>query len=236
MLEKLDIDLKNYKGNSIKENIRCDHAYLGDHYLECGDLRNALKCYFLPETTALAPSTSSTCASVIKQFLQVIPRAGASGLRHHLQILRVQVRFVPEDAGQDEGQPALGHVPGSPLQDPVHPESQSVFLPLCEGPTCTRWAQPFNTTVAALQEELTEIILEGFINTSIDSHSKILYPRDVDQCSTTFEKSLLIIKEFQRWAKAMTLRAAALRNQIHAKSPPREGSQGELTRETASPV
>lgn len=44
-LEKLDSDLKNYKSNSIKESIRCGHDDLGDHYLNCGDLTNALKCY-----------------------------------------------------------------------------------------------------------------------------------------------------------------------------------------------
>ncbi|KAI4822755.1 hypothetical protein KUCAC02_008284 [Chaenocephalus aceratus] len=71
-------------------------------------------------------------------------------------------------------------------------------------------AQAFNTTVAALEDELTQLILEGLINARIDSHSKILYARD-------------------RRAKAMILRAAVLRNQIHVKSPPREGSQGELT-------
>jgi hypothetical protein len=44
-LEKLDTDLKNYKSNSIKESIRRGHDDLGDHYLDCGDLANALKCY-----------------------------------------------------------------------------------------------------------------------------------------------------------------------------------------------
>merc|ERR1719290_955658 len=44
-LEKLDTDLKNYKANSIKESIRRGHDDLGDHYLDCGDLSNALKCY-----------------------------------------------------------------------------------------------------------------------------------------------------------------------------------------------
>ena len=44
-LEKLDTDLKNYKSNSIKESIRRGHDDLGDHYLDCGDLSNALKCY-----------------------------------------------------------------------------------------------------------------------------------------------------------------------------------------------
>lgn len=44
-LEKLDTDLKNYRMNSIKESIRRGHDDLGDHYLSCGDLSNALKCY-----------------------------------------------------------------------------------------------------------------------------------------------------------------------------------------------
>ncbi|MEQ2179660.1 cop9 signalosome complex subunit [Goodea atripinnis] len=81
----------------------------------------------------------------------------------------------------------------------------------------TKMAQAFNTTVAALEDELTQLILEGLVNARIDSHSKILYARDVDQRSTTFEKSLHMGKEFQRRAKAMILRAAVLRNQIHVK-------------------
>lgn len=44
-LEKVDNDLKNYKSNSIKESIRRGHDDLGDHFLDCGDLGNALKCY-----------------------------------------------------------------------------------------------------------------------------------------------------------------------------------------------
>ncbi|RWS02940.1 COP9 signalosome complex subunit 1-like protein [Dinothrombium tinctorium] len=44
-LEKLDTDLKNYKSNSIKESIRRGHDDLGDHYLDMGDMSNALKCY-----------------------------------------------------------------------------------------------------------------------------------------------------------------------------------------------
>lgn len=49
---------------------------------------------------------------------------------------------------------------------------------------------------------------------------QILYARDVDQRSTTFEKSLQMGKEFQRRTKAMILRAAVLRNQIHVKVTP----------------
>jgi COP9 signalosome complex subunit 1 len=44
-LEKLDADLKNYKSNSIKESIRRGHDDLAEHYLDIGDLNNALKCF-----------------------------------------------------------------------------------------------------------------------------------------------------------------------------------------------
>jgi COP9 signalosome complex subunit 1 len=44
-LEKLDADLKNYKSNSIKESIRRGHDDLGDHYMDMGNLTDALKCY-----------------------------------------------------------------------------------------------------------------------------------------------------------------------------------------------
>ena len=97
-LEKLDNDLKNYKSNSIKvciffssilieiqlaiqESIRRGHDDLGDHFLDSGDLANALKCYRFdlpyagmmtvnlnlivgPETTALLVATWSQCASM----------------------------------------------------------------------------------------------------------------------------------------------------------------------------
>ena len=69
-LEKLDTDLKNYKANSIKESIRRGHDDLGDHYLDYGDLSNALKCY----SRARDYCTSSKhvihmCLNVIKVFV-----------------------------------------------------------------------------------------------------------------------------------------------------------------------
>ena len=58
----------------------------------------------------------------------------------------------------------------------------------------------------------------GIMSHSLPSSPcQILYARDVDQRSTTFEKSIHMGKEFQRRAKAMILRAAVLRNQIHVK-------------------
>lgn len=102
------------------------------------------------------------------------------------------------------GQPALGHVPGSPRQDPVHPDSQPSSHPGKLGGKgqagcrqvhlgaagswrhlCSQYFSPyvsadmhkmaaaFNTTVAALEDELTQLILEGLINARIDSHSKV---------------------------------------------------------------
>ena len=38
-LERLDADLKNYRHNVIKESIRRGYDALGDHHLDCGDLK-----------------------------------------------------------------------------------------------------------------------------------------------------------------------------------------------------
>lgn len=66
-LEKLDIDLKNYKSNSIKESIRRGHDDVGDHYLECGDLVNALKCYSRSrDYCTSAKHVVNMCLNVIK--------------------------------------------------------------------------------------------------------------------------------------------------------------------------
>ncbi|KAI4822756.1 hypothetical protein KUCAC02_008285 [Chaenocephalus aceratus] len=66
-LEKLDTDLKNYKGNSIKERIRRGHDDLGDHYLDCGDLSNALKCYSRArDYCTSAKHVINMCLNVIK--------------------------------------------------------------------------------------------------------------------------------------------------------------------------
>ena len=44
-LEKLDSDLKSAKSLSIKDCIRRGQEELADHFLDMGDLTNALKCY-----------------------------------------------------------------------------------------------------------------------------------------------------------------------------------------------
>uniref|UniRef100_A0A8D0VD68 G protein pathway suppressor 1 n=1 Tax=Sus scrofa TaxID=9823 RepID=A0A8D0VD68_PIG len=311
-LEKLDTDLKNYKGNSIKESIRRGHDDLGDHYLDCGDLSNALKCYSRArDYCTSAKHVINMCLNVIKrgerdtQTQAILTKlkcaAGLAELaaRKYKQAAKCFLLAAfdhcdfpellsPSNVAVYGGLCALATFDRQELQRNVissssfklflelEPQVRDIIFKFYESKYASclkmldemkdnllldmylaphvrtlytqirnraliqyfspyvsadmrKMATAFNTTVAALEDELTQLILEGLINARIDSHSKILYARDVDQRSTTFEKSLLMGKEFQRRVKAMILRAAVLRNQIHVKSPPREGSQGELT-------
>uniref|UniRef100_A0A4X1U6P4 G protein pathway suppressor 1 n=1 Tax=Sus scrofa TaxID=9823 RepID=A0A4X1U6P4_PIG len=312
-LEKLDTDLKNYKGNSIKESIRRGHDDLGDHYLDCGDLSNALKCYSRArDYCTSAKHVINMCLNVIKQrgerdtqtqaiLTKLKCAAGLAELaaRKYKQAAKCFLLAAfdhcdfpellsPSNVAVYGGLCALATFDRQELQRNVissssfklflelEPQVRDIIFKFYESKYASclkmldemkdnllldmylaphvrtlytqirnraliqyfspyvsadmrKMATAFNTTVAALEDELTQLILEGLINARIDSHSKILYARDVDQRSTTFEKSLLMGKEFQRRVKAMILRAAVLRNQIHVKSPPREGSQGELT-------
>uniref|UniRef100_A0A3Q3IJK8 PCI domain-containing protein n=1 Tax=Monopterus albus TaxID=43700 RepID=A0A3Q3IJK8_MONAL len=316
-LEKLDTDLKNYKGNSIKESIRRGHDDLGDHYLDCGDLSNALKCYSRArDYCTSAKHVINMCLNVIKVsvYLQnwshvlsyvnkaestpeIAEQRGERDSQNQAVLTKLKCAAGLAELASRKYKPAAKCFLQASFDHCDCPEviclssstfiSFKLFLELepqirdiifkfyeSKYASClklldemkdnllldmylaphvrtlysqirnraliqyfspyvsadmTKMAQAFNTTVAALEDELTQLILEGLINARIDSHSKILYARDVDQRSTTFEKSLHMGKEFQRRAKAMILRAAVLRNQIHVKSPPREGSQGELT-------
>lgn len=141
-LEKLDTDLKNYKGNSIKESIRRGHDDLGDHYLDCGDLSNALKCY------SRARDYCTSAKHVINMCLNVIKvgwRAGGVGARregHPLStrtpagqclpaelVARAELRQQGRvDPGDRRGRPAPGggrgsrrrcRPPASPLWPPL---------------------------------------------------------------------------------------------------------------------
>lgn len=49
------------------------------------------------------------------------------------------------------------------------------------------------------------------------SPTQILYAKDIDQRSTTFEKSLQVGKMYQRRTRLLILRAAMLKNQIHVR-------------------
>jgi hypothetical protein len=89
-LEKLDTDLKNYKANSIKESIRRGHDDLGDHYLDYGDMSNALKCY------SRARDYCTSSKHVIHMCLNVIKVVFLSTLssNSHVNFIHVMCRLV----------------------------------------------------------------------------------------------------------------------------------------------
>ncbi|XP_041362526.1 COP9 signalosome complex subunit 1-like isoform X1 [Gigantopelta aegis] len=365
-LEKLDTDLKNYKSNSIKESIRRGHDDLGDHYLDCGDLSNALKCYSRARDYCTNPKhVVNMCLNVIKVsvYLQnwshvqsYVNKAEATPEAHeHVKDggLSIQTKLrcaagladlatkkyksaaryfllasfdhcdFPESSLVDMSikQSAPSHLISRAyainemfgyrfdellsasnvatygalcalasfdrteiqknvissssfkqflelepqLRDIINKFYESKYASclkllqeikdnllldmylaqhvstlytqirnraLCQyfspylSADMRKMAQAFNTTVLALEDELMQLILDGQINARIDSHNKILYAKDIDQRSTTFEKAINMGKEYQRRTKALILRSAVLKNQIHVKSPPREGGTG----------
>lgn len=324
-LEKLDTDLKNYKTNSIKESIRRGHDDLGDHYLDCGDLTSALKCY----SRARDYCTSGKhiimmCLNVVKvsvylqnwaHVLNYVSKAEgtpdfteapgkdtnqtiltrlkcAAGLAElatkkyksaakHFLAASIDHCDYPELLSSNNvaiygGLCALATFDRSELQKQVivsssfklflelEPQLRDIIFKFYESKyaSCLRlldeirdnllldmylaphlnslymqirnraliqyfspylsadmhlMAAAFNRTVTALEDELMQLILDGQIQARIDSHNKILYAKDVDQRSTTFERSLTMGKEYQRRTSMLILRAAMLKNQIHVK-------------------
>ena len=92
----------------------------------------------------------------------------------------------------------------------------------------------FNTTTNALEDEIINLILEGHIQARIDSQNKvlfnffqkksfnfiyfqILYAKDVDQRTVTFERSLEMGKEHQKRTKAVVLRSLIMKYNISVK-------------------
>ncbi|XP_050837123.1 COP9 signalosome complex subunit 1 isoform X2 [Serinus canaria] len=292
-LEKLDTDLKNYKGNSIKESIRRGHDDLGDHYLDCGDLSNALKCYSRArDYCTSAKHVINMCLNVIKvsvylqnwsHVLSYVSKAESTpeiaeqrGERDsQTQAILTKLKCaagLAELAARKYKQAAkcflLASFDHCDFPELLSPSNVAVYGGLCALATFDRqelqrnvissssfklflelepqvrdiifkfYESKYASCLKMLDEMKDNLLLDMYLAphvrtlyTQIRNRAliQILYARDVDQRSTTFEKSLLMGKEFQRRAKAMILRAAVLRNQIHVKSPPREGSQGELT-------
>jgi len=92
-----------------------------------------------------------------------------------------------------------------------------------------KMASAFNTNVIALEDELMQLILDGQIQARIDSHNKILFAKELDLRTVTFEKALEMGAAWQRRTKALILRSAMLRNgNCQVKSPPQ-------TREDSTP-
>lgn len=324
-LEKLDNDLKTYKTNSIKESIRRGHDDLGDHYLDCGDLSNALKCYSrardyctsgkhvvnmclnvikvsvylqnwshvlsyvskaeaTPDFTeaqgkdanqviltklkcaaGLAELATKKYKSAAKHFLQanldhcdfpemlscsnVAMYGGLCALatfdRHELQKnvifsssfklfleLEPQLRdiiFKFYESKYASCLKLLDEIKDNLLLDMyIAPHVNALYTQIRNraliqyfSPYVTadmrKMATAFNRSVPALEDELMQLILEGQIQARIDSHNKTLIARDVDQRSTTFEKSLQMGRDYQRRTRMLVLRAAILKNQIHVK-------------------
>ncbi|XP_071952906.1 COP9 signalosome complex subunit 1-like [Antedon mediterranea] len=338
-LEKLDSDLKNYKTNSIKESIRRGHDDLGDHYLDQGDLSNALKCYSRArDYCTSAKHIVNMCLNVIKvsihlqnwsHVLSYVNKAEAtpelsereskdnqkivavlkcsaglaelankkykSAAKYFLQAPFDYCDFPSMLSASNVaiygGLCALASFDRQELQKNVissssfklflelEPQLRDIILmfhesmyasclkllasikdnllldmylaphlntlysqirnraliqyfsPYVSADMC-KMATAFNSTVGDLEDELIQLILDGLINARIDSHNKILYARDVDQRSSTFEKSLIMGKAFQRRTKALIMRSAMLKNQVHVKSLPKEG----FSNEQADPV
>lgn len=64
--EKLESELKNFRANFIKENLRRAQDDLGDHYLDCGELENAYNAYMKSR------EYSASHRSPINQYLNII--------------------------------------------------------------------------------------------------------------------------------------------------------------------
>ncbi|XP_051163103.1 COP9 signalosome complex subunit 1 isoform X1 [Leptopilina boulardi] len=324
-LEKFDTDLKNYKSNSIKESIRRGHDDLGDHYLDCGDLANALKCYSrarnyctsgkhvvnmcwnvlkvsvylqnwthvisyvtkaedtpdfpdvhgkdsnlaiitkLKVAAGLAELATKKYKFAAKLFLQasldhcdfpellspgnVALYGGLCALatfdRHELQKqvifsssfklfleLEPQLRdiiFKFYESKYASCLKLLDEIKDNILLDMyIAPHVNNLYTQIRNraliqyfspylSADMRRMATAFNRTVSALEDELMQLILDGQIQARIDSHNKILYAKDVDQRSTTFEKSISLGKEYQRRTRMLILRSAMLKNQIQVK-------------------
>jgi len=339
-LDKLDQDLKTYKNNSIKESIRRGHDDLGDHYLDCGDFSNALKCYsrardycicaqhivnmcmnvinvslymqnwphvqtyvhkaesvpdlIVENTTAAAATTDKQkksnqeilaklkCASGLAELAQKQYKAAA---RLFLQVSFDHLDYCEILSAHDVaiygGICALASFDRDELQKKVLSSSAfKQFLELqpqlrdilhkfyaSQYATClnlleqmkdnlrldiflsphinklyaqirnraliqyfspyvsadlNKMAAAFNTTVNSLEDELTQLILDGQISARIDSRKKILYARDVDHRCSTFAKALKTGGEYKNRIKALMLRTVVLQHQVQVKSPWRE--------------
>lgn len=329
-LEKLDNDLKNYKSNSIKESIRRGHDDLGDHYLQCGDLSNALKCYsrardyctsgkhvvnmclnvirvsiylqnwshvlsYVSKAESTPEFTEAHCKDANQAVVTRLKCAAGlaelavkkykSSAKHFLQASFDHCDFPEMISSQNVamygGLCALATFDRQELQKNVissssfklflelEPQLRDIIFKFYESKyaSCLKlldeirdnllldmyiaphvnalytqirnraliqyfspylsadmrnMATAFNRTVIALENEIMQLILDGQIQARIDSHNKILFAKDADQRSCTFEKACNYGNEYSRRLRMLILRAAMLKSQIHVKSQPRE--------------
>ena len=92
-----------------------------------------------------------------------------------------------------------------------------------------RMAAAFNTDVKSLEDEIMQLILDGQIQARIDSQNKILYAKDIDPRTVTFEKAIHIGKECHLRTKALLLRQAVIKHgSISVKSHNGPGAGGPM--------
>lgn len=73
-----------------------------------------------------------------------------------------------------------------------------------------KMATAFNTTVADLEKELITLIYDGHIKARIDSHNKILFSKNVDPRTLTFERAIKMGKQWQRQTRSLISRLTVL--------------------------
>lgn len=73
-----------------------------------------------------------------------------------------------------------------------------------------KMAAAFNTSVTDLEKEMITLIYDGVIKARIDSHSKILYAKNKDPRTLTFERAIKMGKLWQRQTQALISRTAIL--------------------------
>ena len=315
-LEKLDTDLKNSKSNSIKESIRRGHDDLGDHYLDMGDLNNALKCYVRSRDYCTnSKHVLSMCLNAIKISIylknwsfvtsyvvkaenntdfnpqsQIATRLNcASGLAYlanrkydqaakcfllcnfdHFtndsndflsvnnvatygalcalasfsreQLLKQVLQSVTFKLFL-ETEPQLrealnkfydskyanclsilddlkdnflldlylaAHV--KTLYSSIRNRALIQYFSPYISAEMNKMAISFNTNVKSLEDEIMQLILDGQIQARIDSQNKILYAKDIDPRTVTFEKAIQIGKECHLRTKALLLRQAVIKH------------------------
>jgi len=334
--EKLDTDLKHYKSNSIKESTRRGQDDLGEHYLDMGDLMNALKCF----TRARDYCTTnkhilSMCFNVIKVsaysnnwslLLNYVnraestpelsqPQAGKEASASRFQSITklkcaaglaelsnqkykaaakcfLQAQFdhlnypeliSPNNVAVYGSLCALASFDRQDLQKLVitnagfkqflelEPQLNNIITKFYESKYAAclrlldeikdnlridiylaphianlydlirnrgliqyfspylsadlhRMADSFNTSVLALEDELSKLILDGQVKARIDSHNKVLHAKGVDQRALTYNHALNTGKDAQKRGATLLLRAAIHRAGVVVKMPLRDNS------------
>lgn len=322
--DRLDNELKNFRQNSMKENIRRAQDDLGDHYLECGELENAYNAYTKSRDIHTSHRNQiNQCLNIIRVSILLqrwsavsnhVLRAEsqpnndnqtppsiptkihcAAGL-HELNSRRykkaakhfLSTNFDHFDAQFGILAPISIAVYGSlcalatfsrqelftqlinsasfkqfsefdpQLRDAVAKFYESkyatclsilqeikntLYLDMYLAPHVDRlyrairnkalvqyfepyssasmqkMATAFNTTVEDLEKEVINLIYDGHIKARIDSYRKILFAKNTDPRSQTFERAMKMGRLWQRQTQTLISRTAILNAGIEVNNP-----------------